>query len=281
MVDREKVWAVSMMRDEEDIVGQTIRQLVDEGVDGIIVANNRSVDNTGVLLEELQGILPIPLVLKVDDEPGYYQAAKMGALAAEAHEYGADWIVPFDADEIWYANGDRLAEELRLVPRGIEAVSVPMYNHFRTALDSADPRPVVSMMYRADERNQLNKVAYRWSPSAQIWPGNHGVSIDGRAPFTEKSPLMIRHFPYRSPEQMVRKAVNGLEAYRAAPELPAMLGSHWRQYGELIERYGAAQFVDDVWFKYYFKMVPVNEGMKIAPAPYLRWAGKDLKGYDC
>ena len=68
--DREQVWAVSMVRDEADMICATIRQLVDEGVDGIIVANNRSVDDTGFLLKALQMTLPIPLIIEEDAEPG-------------------------------------------------------------------------------------------------------------------------------------------------------------------------------------------------------------------
>jgi len=269
--EREQVWAVSMVRDEADIVCMAIRQLVDEGVDGIIVANNRSVDKTGFLLEALQNTLPIPLIVEEDAEPGYYQSRKMTRLAKLAHDRGADWIVPFDADELWYALGDRVAVELRAVPRGVEAVGVPMFNHYRTALDLAEPFPVVSMVYRDAAINPMPKCAYRWKPGSKLEMGNHGVYFSGRPAVLRESPLRIRHFPYRSAEQMIRKARNGAEAYNASDLSPGF-GTHWRQYGALIEQYGEEAFTRDVWERYFYKKVPVDEGMIFDPAPYLRWS---------
>jgi hypothetical protein len=39
-----------------------------------------------------------------DREPAYFQAAKMTRLARAAARAGADWVVPFDADELWFAD---------------------------------------------------------------------------------------------------------------------------------------------------------------------------------
>ena len=274
MREREQVWAVSMVRDEADMICATVRQLVDEGVDGIIIANNRSTDSTGFLLEALQQTVPIPLIVEEDDEPGYYQARKMTRLAKLAHDRGADWIVPFDADEIWYCEGDRVAVELRNMPRGVEAVGVPMLNHYRTALDVGGTRgrlaPVTSMVFRDVHLNPLPKCAYRWRSGSKLEMGNHGVYFSGRPAFLNGSPLRIRHFPYRSAEQMIRKARNGAEAYNASDLSPGF-GTHWRQYAALIEQYGEEAFTRDVWERYFYKKVPIEQGMVYDPAPYLRW----------
>ena len=64
-----------------------------------------------------------------------------------------------------------------------------------------------------------------------IEQGNHGARYDAHAPRT--SGLVVRHFPYRSPEQFARKAVNGAEAYAAA-DLPDDVGRHWREYGRIL-----------------------------------------------
>ena len=49
----------------------------------------------------------------LDEEPAYHQSEKMTWLAHCAWRAGADWIVPFDADEFWFAPGRSVAEALR------------------------------------------------------------------------------------------------------------------------------------------------------------------------
>ena len=48
-----EVWGVSIVRDEVDVVGLTVRHLLDQGVSRILVADNCSVDGTRELLRSL------------------------------------------------------------------------------------------------------------------------------------------------------------------------------------------------------------------------------------
>jgi len=103
--------AVTMVRDEADIVEATVRHMLTQ-VDVVIVADNRSVDGTREILEGL------PVHLLNDPERGYYQSEKMARLAHMARvEHGADWVVPFDADEWWYSPHGRIGDVLE----GIDA----------------------------------------------------------------------------------------------------------------------------------------------------------------
>jgi hypothetical protein len=87
-----ETWAVTMVRDEADIIEGTIRHMADE-VDGVIVADNLSVDGTSKILAELAAELGIIVV--ADIEPAYHQAVKMTALATMASRYhGATWGGP-------------------------------------------------------------------------------------------------------------------------------------------------------------------------------------------
>ena len=47
------------------------------------------------------------------DKGKYRQAEITTELAREAHSQGADWVIPIDADEFWYAPGDNLRSVLR------------------------------------------------------------------------------------------------------------------------------------------------------------------------
>lgn len=266
---RESVWCVGMMRDEADVARHVVEHLAAEAVDGILVADNRSQDGTWAILHATAEELDVPLVIVRDTDPGYYQAHKMSFLARLAVERGATWIVPFDADEIWTSDEHHLGPFLRRQPANVSVVEAQLFNHFATALDTDDPNPFRSMEWRQPEPGALPKVAIRWQDGALIHQGNHGVDLPERRDTV--GGLQIRHFPYRSFEHFVRKARNGLEAYRAT-DLPKDMGAHWRQYGELLERFGEATVRKDVWERYFWFFAPIDGGLIRDPAPFLRWA---------
>lgn len=237
------VAAVMMAKDESDIIETTVRHLLTQ-VDEVIVADNLSSDGT---YEILQGL---PVDLLVDDEVGYYQAAKTTRLAYRALEHGHSWVVPCDADEIWYSNNGRVSELLELT--GAMIVTAEMFDHVPTTDD--DPNeldPVLRIGWRRRERGTLPKVACRLDPNLRIAMGNHSAHYtDAREVATLVHGLVIRHFPYRSEGQFVKKAVNGAAAYKAATDLPESYGGHWRGYGEMVERAGEQAAID--WFHAWF-----------------------------
>lgn len=230
---------ITMVRDEADIIEATVRRMAAQ-VDHVLVADNLSTDDTIGILGELEanGICRVVN----DDDPAYRQAQKMTHLAQLARElFDADWIVPFDADEVWYSpNGDRVADALdELVPHNQHVVAAEVFDHVPTGVDSDEPDPFVRMGWRRTERLSLPKVACKWRPDLRIDQGNHGASYDAFAPAVFAPLLVVRHFPYRSAEQFVRKARNGAAAYRAAGNaIHADVGAHWRQWGDLLEAEG-------------------------------------------
>ena len=257
------VFGVSMVRDEADVIAGTLRHMADE-VDYIIVADNGSTDGTRDILYDLAGQLPL-MVLE-DPETGYFQSEKMTALASAAADQGAEWIVPFDADELWVWNGDTIRNEL--AARECNVIHAHLYNHFPTAVDIDDPDPFRSIIWRQTSPGALPKVAFRWERGAVVHQGNHGVTLPSKMSVDQG--LEIRHFPYRSAEQFVRKARNGAEAYKAT-DLPVEVGAHWRSYGDILERHGEQVLVDEVFRRWFWAVSPVDMGWIPDPAPYMRW----------
>jgi len=246
------VVAIAMVRDEADIIASTVGRMLEQ-VDHVIVADNASTDGTRDILTELG-------VEIVDDpEVGYYQARKMTALAARAAQLGATWVVPFDADEVWYSPFGRIADVLGARPEAL-AATAELYDHLATGDDPEGADPVVRMGWRLREASGLAKVACRPVVAATIHQGNHGV--DYGPTLTLPGLLVVRHYPYRSAAQMIRKARNGAAAY-AATDLPEDAGKHWRDYGRLSDDQIREAF--DTWF--HFEAPESAENMILDPCP--------------
>lgn len=273
---RPSVWAVTMVRDEADVLLHTLRHMASEGVDGIIIADNLSTDATPAIIQQFHDeCMPAgdplewgpPWVSMLEDhDPAYYQSRKMTNLAQLAHDlYEADWIIPFDADELWCARSQPLADLLRGLPAYIDRVDATLFNHFPTSSDVDDANPLTRIVQRDPQRAPLPKVALRWKPDMVIHQGNHGA--DGWHA-TQKTTMKVHHFPWRSFEQFLRKVRNGAAAY-AATDLPEDMGSHWRGYGRVLEEGGEQALHDEVWCRWFFDP---NMRLRHDPAPYRKWA---------
>lgn len=260
-----QVWAVAMMRDEEDVARQVVEHLDQEGVDGIIVADNLSTDGTRDALASAD--VSCQLVVLDDPDPAYTQSHKMSFLARQAADRGADWVVPFDADEVWVAHQGHLAEVLRRLPLAVDVVSAVLRNHYCTSADDlSDPNPFTRLRHRAAEPNPMPKVAIRWRPDAVIAQGNHSVSWAGTQTIRHGD-LEAHHFPVRSGDHLIRKARNGAAAYRAS-ELPETDGAHWRGWGAILDQDGPQALLDVFAEHYHYDPADLVED----PAPWKRWS---------
>lgn len=235
-----RIVGVSMVKDESDVIEFIVRNLFDQGVDALLIADNLSSDSTPEKLASLSEEFPIDVV--EDKEIGYYQSRKMTDLATVAfQQMGADLVIPFDADEFWTGRKCSLRESLE--GAGADIISFPLYNFFPTSSDPSSVDPFSRILNRDTTRAPLYKVAVRNIPGLQIMQGNH--SAKGCGTYEVSTTAMIGHFPWRSFAQFHRKVRNGYEAYLAT-SLPETEGSHWRMYGGLLNDHGV-----DALRKYY------------------------------
>lgn len=240
--------AVSMVRDEADVIEATVTNMIHQ-VDHVIIADNRSTDGTRDILDRLD-------VEVIDDpEPGYYQSRKVTTLARLARDRGAEWVVPFDADELWYSPHGRIADALRNIPAGVNVVAARVFDHVATAKDGPGPDPVARQGWRNRGWLELPKVACRPTVDLVIRQGNHGADYDDEPRVLNDGSLIVRHFPYRSVEQFIRKVRNGAEAYRAAEGLRSDVGVHWRQWGAILDAQGEAA-VEAIFRTWYYRDDP-------------------------
>ncbi len=258
-----RVFAVTMCKDEVDVIEGTLTRMLDQ-VDAVVVADNGSTDGTREILDELA--LSHPLQVRDDPEVGYYQSRKMTALAAEAASQGATWVIPLDVDEVWHSPLGRIADVLTEQDETSVAVApAPILNYTAAADDDMALPPLERIRWRRREPLPLPKVACRPALPVTIDQGNHGAHWP-----TEivHGLLEVHHFPYRSPEQFLSKVRNGAAAY-AATSLPYGTGQHWREYGDLLEREGP-EAVED-WFRRHFLVEdPASDPeLVLSPCPSL------------
>lgn len=272
-----RLWFACMVKDEEDTIGGWIRHAASEGATGVAILNNRSTDGTLDAIADAALDVKGDTIVWLEDDPvvGYYQSLKISALLERvAREHDPEWIVPADADELWHARDRALTSlfvEMRLMGN-VQVVDAGLLTHYATGRDDPDePDPFRRLEWRHPDVAPLPKVAFKWATGAVVHQGNHGVTLPGVVEPLRVlgAGLTVRHFPYRSPEQFERKVRNGAAAYAAAPDLPAGMGNHWRDFGDTLERGGPDALRAEFDERFYWA-APEQELLD-DPAPYERW----------
>ncbi|MCA0337814.1 MAG: glycosyltransferase family 2 protein [Actinobacteria bacterium] len=229
-----EVWGVSVVRDEKDVLEAAVKHLFDQGIAHVLIADNRSTDGTREhLLEWAAADARVHVAL--DEEPAHIQSQKMTWLAHCAWRAGADWIVPFDADEFWFAPEGSVAERLRL-ERSAGVVHASFHHMVPVVAAPAD-LSVADFMLDCTS-SFPGKVALRSHPLAWVGPGNHAAARVGG----ESVGLAIAHAQYRSPAQVARKVRQGTAAARLTGKDLDWFSPHWAAASGLSDAE-----IQDVW----------------------------------
>lgn len=261
------VVGVCLVRNAADIIGPVIRHMLTQ-VDAVLVADNLSDDSTRDTLETLEAVNSTRLVIVDDPDPAHRQSVKTTGLAQLARsDLDATWIVPFDSDELWYSPFGRIADELDALPSSIFVATATLYDHVATGADNRnEPDPTSRLGWRRREPGPFPKVACRAAPDLTIAEGNHSAHYgDPRfpPPTALAGRLIVRHYPYRSAEQMAAKAKMGAAALRAAPELGEHTGKHWRDYDAL-----GPELLAEVFAEHFYAETPrLRRDLVFDPAP--------------
>jgi hypothetical protein len=220
-------------RDEADLVGAQISFHLNAGVDFIVATDHRSRDGTTEILEGYARDGHLHLIHEGQDEMNEGEwATEMSRLAAT--QFGADWVIPSDADEFWWPRGGSLKEVLASVP--------DRYGIVRALLRQFVPRPddesffadrMVARLSGSAPINDPNslfrpnlKAIHRGNPNVTLSAGAHTL-IDSRlVPLRGWYPIEFLHFPIRSFEQCDRKYGN----------LRSALGESRNSYYEEVHR---------------------------------------------
>ena len=141
----------------------------------------------------------------------------MTRLAQAARRAGAEWVVPFDADELWFATDGLLGDRLRA--QRADVLGARLFNAFPTRAGG----------WAMDPTTGLGKVAFRSHPLASVGSGNPRVDRPGRRLEDADAPLRIAHLPWRSFEQFAAaEAGQGAPACGSRPGCSAeTTGATW------------------------------------------------------
>jgi hypothetical protein len=217
------MWGVTMMHNEEDVAEHVVRHMLEQGASGVIVADNLSDDRTPDILAALAAEAPVHVVR--DRWTAHAQGTKMTLLAKLAARSGADWVVPFDADELWFAPSGTVSQMLR--SSKLDIVSAEIHNVFPGLDDDpSEPNPFRRLGQFDSTPSEIKKVAFRPHRFFKVWEGNLGVTMAGR----KGSGLFIAHYPFRSFEQMAAKLRHGRQSL-GETRFSSDIGYHWRVAG--------------------------------------------------
>lgn len=225
-----------LCRNEADIIASTVEFHLRHGVDLVLATDNGSTDGTVEILQRFQR----QGVLRLLHEPSHTHdqavwVSRMARLAAE--EYGADWVIPCDADEFWWPQAGSFQEELAKVPPELLALQVDRANFLPPPPATAADLPF-HQTQTLRERQSLNslgdplppKVCHRAAASITVSDGNHAVFLEGTPlPSQPHGGLEILHFPVRSYQQFARKIRDGAEALARNTRVAPQVGLTWRR----------------------------------------------------
>lgn len=224
------IWAITMVKNEADVIESSIRHCLNQGVDAILIADNGSTDGTRELLHQLAKVLP--LVVFHDPIVAYEQDAKMTALAKGARRLGAKWIVPFDADEFWYGRDCSLGELLRKEKR-----STVIYGDLFNAFPVSHEEVSIDSKMAMSDVVAVKKVAFKAHRFASLCMGSNEVYRG--VPRTDG--IFVLHLPWRSKDQLQRKLSQGKKAVLNS-SMADWAGGHWVQFGD-----STPVEVDEIW----------------------------------
>jgi hypothetical protein len=188
---------VSSIRNEADIIAKTVTHTLAVGADHVIVSDGYSSDDTFDILSSLDNVTALR-----QDGP-FVQPDEMMRLNLLAKEMGADWVVPFDADEFWTD-----LEGLNDLGDEVGKVEATVFGH--RDWDHRYERPRIQ-----------GKVAFR-SAMDIAW-GNHSATTPG----IMVGGFAIRELQYQSFDHFLAKIEKSRELFETSSFSEAY-GSHMR-----------------------------------------------------
>lgn len=234
----EKIIAVSMAKNEADIIESFVRYYM-TFVDGIIVVEHNSDDDTGKILAELQKEYPSLIVDQLKTIEHVQSEVMTNLVKIAANELGADWVLPLDIDE--YLIPKDGADCRSLLSRITDdVISLNWIEH--ELVDTENNRDVFllnRLCNRSSTVNFMTKILLKGSfvrnTNIRLIQGNHGVMkiAENGSESLAYNPrcfdFILAHFPFRSREQYVSKHAIGWLTSAMKYSVTTIAATNWKR----------------------------------------------------
>jgi len=203
-----RVVAIVAAYNEADIIEQTTRDLIEQGVD-VYLLDNGSTDGTADRIRHLVGRGVLAIEQMSSDASTFRLSDILRRKEQLAETLDADWFINHDADELREAPwaGVTLAEALEQVGRDWNAVDFAVLNFWPT--DDAfhpgdDLRHRFQYFELAQGWDKLQIRCWKKRPGVElVSTGGHEAKFDGQRVFPVR--FLLRHYPIRSQAHGERK----------------------------------------------------------------------------
>jgi hypothetical protein len=212
-----KIVTVSTIRNEADIIETFVRYHL-QFVDRMIIVNHRSADSSAEILHQLQNE-GLPIEIEEDRSVDFQQAFRVTRLMQRAvSDYGADWVIPLDADEFLAAAGDGKARDIIEKLDNDRVVKMSWWTYVPLPSDDpAEPDVLKRVQHCLNAPvPSLHKIMVPRSVAktkqGMVGMGNHEFKRRrfGRMkefPWRITDQLSLAHFPVRSSQQIMTKVL--------------------------------------------------------------------------
>jgi hypothetical protein len=229
-----------LVRDEIDVIQSNLNYHLAQGIDQIIVTDNGSRDGTREVLAdyERQGS-----ILLFDEQPADFSqhrwVTRMARLACT--EFGADWVINGDADELFVWRRGNLKQAFEGLPASAESILADRHDFVPFDRPEQQPPPIEMIYRKAVSLNIVGtplkpKVIHRGVPDIVIEQGNHGAKSERFQDAARPSEIEVFHYPIRTCAQFLSKVRNGGSGYAINRELPEGTGFHKKRWYEMLMR---------------------------------------------
>ncbi len=216
-----------IVKNEEDIIEDTIMWYKSQNIDGLIICDTGSTDKTIEIITSFKD----GFILEFIQKDRFLQSEISLEMANFASEkYNVDWVLPLDADEFYYPKNEFLSlkDTISLLDEGgYFNLYVPRKKYYPTELDKETDNLIQRFNYFTYQTNW--KAVGKYNNPMVFEPGNHQIyNSHDRYPLTIDNQLLeVRHYEIRSYKQLLTKLKRINDVWKYIWDYDTNQRGHW------------------------------------------------------
>ncbi len=233
-----KIVAMLKVRDEEDIISETIENLIDQQID-LVILDNGSTDKTYEICKRYEKKDNVKLLQVFGDMGESNQILRI--LYDMTLTLCPDWIITFEADAFFETGQNNLSlrEGIEKADRmGYNLIQFDRFDFFITDADDDSIKSVKNRMKYYSYQNDFQYRVWKFIPGVLAEEGGHYPTFPKGGQYKIfPTKFVLRHYPFRNKKQMENKIKNRIETTS---------GSSNYRYFEVYQKINEQNFSDKV-----------------------------------